>query len=201
MPLLGFCCEGGILGGVWPVSPPPVSSFTQLGLEMTAGGGLGKAGLESDRVELRGGLLRGGFCPGPLASGACERVGFGGICCLLMKGLQLAFVSSWEFENLLVRDFILLGSWVSVSLLVDTVFFRTLGLGGTIIALPERLSRTGFFVCMGGPEERVECSGCLGRPAGVDEVSSVLIPLAWRRAIMDFTSALFCCRTRRRVNR
>lgn len=76
MLLLGFCCKGGNLGGVEPVGPPPLSSFTQLGLAVTAGEGLGKVGLESDRVELREGLLKGGFCPGP---GACEIGGFRGV--------------------------------------------------------------------------------------------------------------------------
>lgn len=53
--LLGFCCKGGILGGV------VLSSFTQLGLAVTPGEGLGKAGLESGRVELREGFWRGGL--------------------------------------------------------------------------------------------------------------------------------------------
>lgn len=181
------------MGGVEPVSPPPASCFTQLGLGTAAGGGLGTAGMPSDRVELRHGLLGGGFCPGPLASGTWERCGFGGICCLLMKCLPLVFVSSCVFENLLARAFDLFGSWTSVSLLADTVFFKKLGLGGMFIALPERLSSTGFFVWMVGPVERVGCKGCLVRPAsGVEDCSSVLAPPPWKRAMMAFTSDLFC---------
>lgn len=205
MLLLGFCCKGGILGVelVVDVTPPPLSSFTQLGLEPTAGDGLRKAGLESDRVELRGGLLKGGLCPGPLDSGGCERGGFKGICCLLpIAGLLV--VSSCVLPNLLARALVLLGSCASVSLLVDTVFFRKGGLGGTFIALPERLSKTGFFVGMAGPEERVGCRGCLGRPVGVEDVSSVLHPVDWKRAMMAFTSDLFswseCKRIRGSVN-
>lgn len=82
MLLLGFLCKFGILGGVtlvFTAEPPPLSSFTQLGLEANAGEGLGKAGLDSDRVEVREGLLRGGFGPRPLVS---ERGGFKGVCCL-----------------------------------------------------------------------------------------------------------------------
>lgn len=60
MLLLGFCCKGS-LGGIELVTPPPLSSLTQLGLEAAAGDGLGKVGLESDKVWLRGGLLKGGF--------------------------------------------------------------------------------------------------------------------------------------------
>lgn len=168
--------------------PPPLSSFTQLGLELNAGEGLGKAGLGSDVVELRKGLLRGGFCRGPLASGTCKG-GFKGL--LTMKGFLQVLVSSWVFSNRLARALALFGSCASVSLLVDTVFFRKVGFGGIFIALPERLSNTGFLVCMFGPEERVGCRGCLMRPAGVEEVSSMLAPLAWKRAIMAFTSALF----------
>lgn len=190
MLLLGFCCKGGALG-TEPVvggGPPPLSSFIQLGLEPTDGAGLGKAGLESDRVELREGLLKGGFCTGPLPSGGCEK-GFGVMCCLLpMKGLLLV---SCVLPNLLARALVLFGWCVSVSLLLDTVFFRKAGLGGVLIALPERLSKTGFFVCMGGPEERVGCRGCLGRPTGVEEDSSVLHPLVWKRDMMAFTSDLF----------
>ncbi len=164
------------MGGVEPVAPPPLSSFTQLGLEVTAGVGLGKAGLVSDSVELKAGLLSGGFCPRPLVSGACDRGDFKGL--VPMKGLLLVFVSSWKFANLLARALVLLRSWASVSLLVDTEFFRKLGLGGGFIALPERLSKTGFFVVMAGPEESVGCRGCFVRPAGVEEVSSVLAPVA-----------------------
>lgn len=189
MLLLGFCCKGGALG-TEPVmggggGPPPLSSFIQLGLEPTDGAGLGKAGLESDRVELREGLLKGDFCTRPLTSGGCEK-GFGVMCCL--KGLLL--VSSCALANLFARALVLFGSCASVSLLLDTVFFRKAGLGGVLIALPERLSKTGFFACMGGPEERVGCRGCLGRPPGVEEDSSVLHPLVWKRDMMAFTSAL-----------
>lgn len=142
------------MGCVGTAGPPPLSSFTQLGLEVTAGEGLGKAGLASDMVELSGVLLNGGFCTGPLVSGSCEKV-FKADGCLCCKGLLLALVSSCVFANLLARALALFSSGGSVSLLADTVFFRKLGLGATFIALPERLSKTGFFVCTGGPEERV----------------------------------------------
>lgn len=75
MLLVGFCCDGGTLGGVGPVSPPPASSFTQLGL-LTAVEGLRMAGLESERVEPRAALLAEGFSPGALASGALGTHGF-----------------------------------------------------------------------------------------------------------------------------
>lgn len=119
-------------------------------------------------MELREGLLKGGFWRGTLASG--EKAGFKGV-----KGFLL--VSSWVFPNLLARALVLFGSCASVSLLVDTEFFRKLGFGGIFMALPERLSVTGFFMCMFGPEERVECRGDLMRPTGVEELSSVLAAL------------------------
>lgn len=75
MLLVGFCCDGGTLGGVGPVSPPPASSFNQLGL-LTAGEGFGMAGLASERVEPRAGLPAGGFSPGALASGGLGALGF-----------------------------------------------------------------------------------------------------------------------------
>lgn len=112
--------------------------------------------------------------------------------------------SSWVFPNLLARAFALFGSTASVSLLLDGVFFRKEGLGGIFIALPERLSKTGFFGCMGGPEERVGCSCGLARMGGVEELSSVLAPLVWKRAMMDLTSPLLSLtkwkRTRNSVN-
>lgn len=71
MLLVGFCCDRGTLGGVGPVSPPPASSFTQLGLLRTAGEGLWMAGLGSDGMQPRG-----GFGPVALASGGLGTDGF-----------------------------------------------------------------------------------------------------------------------------
>lgn len=126
--------------------PPPLSSFIQLGLE-TDGDGLGKAGLELERVEPREGLLRGSFGPGPLASDRCEGGGFMGICCLLpIKGLLLMLVSSCVVSNLLAMALPLFDSRTTVSPLVGMVFFQEVGLGGIFIALPERHSEKGFLV-------------------------------------------------------
>lgn len=78
MVLAGFCCTRGTLGGVEPVSPPPVSSF-QLGLLKTGGEGLETAGLESDWA--RGGLLAEGFGGRALVSGGWGTDGFWGVFC------------------------------------------------------------------------------------------------------------------------
>lgn len=107
-----------------------------------------------------------------------------------MKGLLLVLVSSTVPPNRLARALALFGSCTSVSLLDDTVFLRYEGGLGVFIAPPEKLSETGFFVGMLGPEERVGCRGCLGRPTAGEGVSSVLPPAAWKRAIMAFTSPL-----------
>ena len=190
--LLGFCCVLGTLGGVellFSPVPPPLSSFTQLGLEAATTEGFGKAGLDSDKVELRGRLLKGGFCVGPLASAVCKRDDFKGTCCLKAVIGLAVLVSSWAFAILLANNLILFGSCASVSLLEDGVFFRNDGFVGVFTALPERLSKTGFF-CRAGPE-RVGCRAGLGRPAGVEEVSSMLAPPVWKRAMMALTSALF----------
>ena len=189
--LLGFCCKPGALGGAelgFNAVPPPLSSFTQLGLELS---GFGKAGLESDIVEVRGGLLKRGFCRGPLASEAVERFDLRGVCCLLTNtGLLLVLGPSLMLANLLARALALFGSCTSVSLLVDGVFFRKDGFGGVFIAPPEMLSKTGFF-CTTGPVDVVGCRGCLVRPPGVEEVSSMLAPLVWKRAMIALISALF----------
>lgn len=59
-----------------------------------------------------------------------------------------------------------------------------------MMALPEKLSKTGFFLGEFGPDETVGCSAGFERPAGREEISSVLVPPAWKRAMMDLTSAL-----------
>lgn len=191
MLLLGFCCKVGTLGGVEVVTDGALlalSSFTQLGLGLTAVGGLGKAGLESERLGPSGVLWKGGFFVGPLASEACKGGCFKGGGTLLKKGLLL---SSWEFANLLARPFVLLGSCTSVSLLVDTVLFSNEGLRGMLMAPPDRLSITGFLGSTVGPEERVGCRAVLGRTGGAEELSSVLAPPVWKRANMALTSPLF----------
>lgn len=62
-----------------------------------------------------------------------------------------------------------------------------------MIALPERVSNTGLLGGMLGPEERVGCKGGLARPGRVEE-ASLVASLAWKRAMMDFTSALLSWR-------
>ena len=66
---------------------------------------------------------------------------------------------------------------------------------------PEKVSWTGFFVGMVGPKEGVGLRGCLMRPGGVNEDSSVLTPPAWNRAIMAFTSALFAWKEWKRIRK
>lgn len=107
MLLGGFCCAGGSLGGVEPVSPPPVSSFTLLGLLRTGGEGLEMAGLESDWVVLRRGLLAEGFTAGALASGGWGTNGFWGVLC---RSSGLSPLLDGALENLLTSGLLLFGS-------------------------------------------------------------------------------------------
>lgn len=115
-----------------------------------------------------------------------------GDCSLLtVKGLLLLLVSSWAFANMLARAFVLGDSRISGALLTETEFFKKVGFGAVEMPLPDRLSKTGFFACRGGPEDTVGCRGGLVRTRGEEELSSVpLVPPAWKRAMMAFTSAL-----------
>lgn len=171
---------------------PPLSSglellsLPQVGLA-THRGGLGKAGLVPDRVELREGFWRGGFGRGILTSASWDTSGPGG---LGLNGYCLAegWLSSWALSNILAIALVLGNSLTSGALLVETVFLRKLGLGAVDAALPDRLvSRTGFLGWMGGPEDRVGCTAALGRPV---EVPSVEFPPVLKRAVMAFTSDL-----------
>lgn len=106
---------------------------------------------------------------------------------------------AWAASNLLTSGLGLgidvdVDSRISGALVVDTVLFRKLGFGTEVeeAALPDRLpSSTGFLAFMGGPEERVGCTGTFGRPTG--GVGPALagddVP-ALKRAIMAFTSVL-----------
>lgn len=68
-----------------------------------------------------------------------------------------------------------------------------MGLGGIFIVLPDKDPNTGFLAGTAGLEERVGCRGGLARPGRVEE-ASLVTSVAWKRAMMAFTSALLSWR-------